>query len=101
MSQAPHRISLARGWKTSEGKGERIFHAPTLPASVSQVRLVITPQLRDSQIQLNGEALPWREGGSQLDCDVTQRLQPVNRLVVEHVDDLPPFEAHLEIYEDA
>jgi hypothetical protein len=101
MSPVPHRISLGRGWKTIAGRGERIFHAPTLPSTVSEIRLVVTPQLRESQFQLNGEALAWRNNGSQLDCDITQRLQPVNRLVIENIGSLTSFEIYLEIYEDA
>jgi hypothetical protein len=100
MSPVPHCISLARGWKITEGRGERIFHAPSLPATVSQVRLVINPLRRDSQIQLNDEALAWNEKDSRLDCDVTHRLLSVNRLVVETIGSLPSFEVHLEIYED-
>lgn len=100
MRPAPHRISLGRGWKITDGRGERVFHAPTLPPTVSHVRLVIAPRLRESQIHLNGDALAWTEDGSQLDCDITGRLRPVNRLVVENIGSLPSFEVHLEIYED-
>jgi hypothetical protein len=111
MTPAPHRISLARGWTDSPGRWERIFHAPTLPTSVTHVRLVITPSpAADWQIQLNGQQLAWNQKDSQLDCDIKNRLQPSNHLVI-HITDgpdrnpaihgNPPFEAYLEIFDEA
>lgn len=111
MTPAPHRISLVRGWTYSPGRWERIFHAPTLPASVTHVRLVITPSpAADWQIQLNGQELTWSQGDSRLDCDIKDRLQPSNRLVIHSHDSTDcnppmhgslPFEAYLEIFDEA
>jgi hypothetical protein len=111
MTPTPHRISLARGWRGSLQRWERTFHAPTLPATVTQVRLVISlSQAKARQIQLNGEELTWNQRDSQLDCEVKDRLQSINKLVI-HTDDSthcnseihsnPPFEAYLEIIDEA
>ncbi len=109
MSPTPHCISLARGWITAEGRWERIFHAPTLPATVTQVRLVVDPCPQRSQIRLNGHELTWTQTDSRLDCDITHRVQPTNRLSIElskragqdaSTASAPPFEAHLEIFDE-
>ena len=115
MSPSPHRISLARGWRTTDGRWERIFHSPTLPLTVTQVHLVIDPCPQGSRIRLNGSDLAWRERDSRLDCDIRSRIQSVNRLVVEIPEATlaavssandeasrthSPFDIYLEIFED-
>ncbi|MCU0708724.1 MAG: hypothetical protein MUF23_10560 [Pirellula sp.] len=115
----PHRISLRRGWKRSSPEWsapelwERIFHAPTLPASTIGVRLVIVPCFSGWQIHLNGNELTWSQTDSRLDCEVTHRLERVNRIIVRGIQTKPshakegerqellsPFDAYLEIYDE-
>lgn len=110
----PHRISLRRGWKiTASEPWERVFHAPTLPATTVAVRLVIAPCSSDAQIHLNGDELAWSQADSRLDCEVRDRLQRLNRLTLggvlmerSHIkegerQELPsPFDAYLEIDDD-
>jgi hypothetical protein len=119
LTAMPHRISLRRGWKrTSPGLSapelwERIFHAPTLPASKIEVRLIIDPCYGGWQIHLNGHELTWSQTDSRLDCEVAHRLERVNRIIVRGIQTEPshakegerqelpsPFDAYLEIDDD-
>lgn len=111
MNPAPHRISLASGWKYAQKRWERIFHTHTLPATVTSVRLIVSPPpAPGSQIQLNGSELTWRVADSQLDCDITDRLRGTNKLIIDAggsspLDilplNIPPFEAFLEIFDNS
>ena len=109
MSPSPHRISLTRGWRTTGGRWERIFHSPTLPLTVTQIHLVIDPCPQNSRIRLNDRELAWRGEDSRLDCDISDCIAEVNRLVVEirMVSEIheglrsnSPFDVYLEIFED-
>jgi len=127
MNRPAHRISLARSWRrippvdpANPSRGSiylgRVFHAPRGTTPPSAIRLVFGPGPWRARILLNDTEVASCKMDVRLDIDITDSIQPTNRLSVEligaaddapcvtefqHPNDLlpPPFDVWLEIFD--